>query len=299
MRSPRTDTGVRGPALSYSRDTVRGMTTTEPHPAPALPAACRDWCRVQPPALLVADEYVEIDLDLWNLRLAEKRIDLRLVAGGPDGGRVETGSGYLRRSDLWAAGRRARGSLEESVVALYMCAAWLSGHPVRSGVRRGLPDFRICERDRRDRASVSFHGYPLVLHEVVDWLDSPAEAMNLLRHGAPAGRAGRGVPDLGYPLASLYLSSLGMAWSAPDIVPVDMAGIGTLIHAGWTELDSASRLTPRRYQLYLDVVSAWAHEAAVDPLVVEMWLVRDWHERRARSESSGSSTRTPRGTRPR
>ena len=275
------------------------MTTTGPRPVPALPAACLAWCRAQPPALLVADEYVEVDLDLWNLRLAEKGVDLRLVAGGPDGGRVESGSGYLRRSGLWAAGRRARGSLEESVIALYMCAAWLSGHPLRTGMRRGLPDFRVPERDRGGWRSVSSHGYPLVLHEVVDWLDSPAEAMNLLRHGAPEGRAGRGIPDLGYALASLYLSSLGMAWSQQSIVPVDAAGIGTLIHAGWTEIDSASRLTPRRYQRYLDVVSEWGREAAVDPLVVEMWLVRDWYERRSLAAPSDAAERTPPGSRPR
>lgn len=285
--------------MSYPRDTVRGMTTTGPLPVPDLPAACLAWCRAQPPALLVADEYVEIDLDLWNLRLAEKGVDLRLVAGGPDGGRVESGSGYLRRSDLWAAGRRARGSLEESVIALYMCAAWLAGHPLRTGMRRGLPDFRVPERDRGGWRSVSSHGYPLVLHNVVDWLDAPAEAMNLLRHGAPEGRAGRGVPDLGYPLASLYLSSLGMAWSAQSIVPVDSAGVGTLIHSGWTEVDSASRLTPRRYQRYLDVVSVWSREAAVDPLVVEMWLVHDWYERRSLATSSETSERTPPGSRPR
>lgn len=90
-----------------------------------------------------------------------------------------------------------------------------------------------------------------------------------------------------------------MAWSAPGIVPVDPAGIGTLIHAGWTEIDSASRLTPRRYQHYLEVVAAWAREAAVDPLVVEMWLVRAWHDRRAPAALSGESTPTHRGTRPR
>ena len=275
------------------------MTTTAPRPAPPLPPACLDWCRAQPPALLVADEYVEIDLDLWNLRLAEKGIDLRLVAGGPDGGRVETGSGYLRRSDLWAAGRRARGSLEESVVALYMCAAWLSGHPQRSGLRRGLPDFRVPERDRGGWRSVSSDGYPRVLHEVVDWLDAPGEAMNLLRHGAPRGRAGRGIPDLGYPLASLYLSCLAMAWSEETIVPVDAAGIGSLIHAGWTEIDSAARLTPRRFQCYLDVVAAWAEEAAVDPLVVEMWLVRDWNVRRGQAATSGPRAQSPPGSRPR
>ncbi|QGW24589.1 hypothetical protein GJR88_02389 [Dietzia sp. DQ12-45-1b] len=245
----------------------------------------------------MADEYVEIDLDLWNLRLAERRVDLRLVAGGPDGGRVESGSGYLRRSDLWAAGRRARGSLEESVVALYMCAAWLSGHPLRSGVRRGLPDFRVPERDRSGWRSVSSHGYPLVLHEVANWLDTPGEAMNLLRNDAPHGRAGRGVPDLGFPLASLYLSSLGMAWSQPHIVPVDPAGIGTLVHAGWTEIESIGRMTPRRYQWYLELVSAWAEEAAVDPLVVEMWLVRDWYERRSLVAPTGSSAHNPPGGR--
>lgn len=69
------------------------MTTTGPRLAPELPADCLDWCRAQPPALLVADEYVEIDLDRWNLRLAERGIDLRLVAGGPDGGIVQSGSG--------------------------------------------------------------------------------------------------------------------------------------------------------------------------------------------------------------
>lgn len=275
------------------------MTTTGSRPVPALPAACLDWCRAQPPALLVADEYVEIDLDRWNLRLAERGVDLRLVAGGPDGGVVEAGSGYLRRSDLWAAGRRARGSLEESVVALYMCAAWLAGHPLRAGIRRGLPDFRVPERDRAGWRSVSSHGYPLILHDVVDWLDAPSEAMNLLRHGAPHGRAGCGVPDLGYPLASLFLSSLGMAWSEQPLVPVDPAGVGTLVHAGWTEIESSARLTPRRYQRYLDVVSAWADEAAVDPLVVEMWLVRHWHDRRAESATSGTSAQTPPGGRPR
>lgn len=270
------------------------MTTTGSGHVPPLPAACADWCRAQPPAVLVADEYVKIDLDLWNLRLAEKGIDLRLVGGGPDGGRVETGTGYLRRSDLWAAGRRARGSLEEAVVALYMCAAWLSSHPTRSGIRRGVPDFRVPDRDRSGWRSVSSHGYPLVLHDVVDWLDAPGEAMNLLRHGASAGRAGRGVPDLGYPLASLYLSSLAMAWSEQRIVPVDSAGIGTLIHAGWTEVDSASRLTPRRFQRYLELVQAWAHECGVDPLVVEMWLVRDWHHRRSGTVGAGAAVRTPR-----
>lgn len=275
------------------------MTTNGPGHIPPLPEACADWCRVQPPALLVADEYVGVDLDLWNLRLAEKGVDLRLVGGGPDGGRVETGTGYLRRSDLWAAGRRARGSLEESVVALYMCAAWLSSHPTRSGIRRGLPDFRVPDRDRAGWRSVSSHGYPLVLHDVVDWLDAPAEAMNLLRHGAPEGRAGRGVPDLGYPLASLYLSSLAMAWSDQRIVPVDPAGIGTLIHSGWTEVDSASRLTPRRFQRYLDVVEEWAAECAVDPLVVEMWLVRDWHHRRSRTTDAAAVARPPRDRRPR
>ncbi|AVZ39333.1 MULTISPECIES: hypothetical protein [unclassified Dietzia] len=273
------------------------MTMTGSRPIPDLPSSCLRWCRAQPPALLVADEYVEIDLDLWNLRLAERRVDLRLVAGGPDGGRVESGSGYLRRSDLWAAGRRARGSLEESVVALYMCAAWLSGHPLRSGVRRGLPDFRVPERDRSGWRSVSSHGYPLVLHEVANWLDTPGEAMNLLRNDAPHGRAGRGVPDLGFPLASLYLSSLGMAWSQPHIVPVDPAGIGTLVHAGWTEIESIGRMTPRRYQWYLELVSAWAEEAAVDPLVVEMWLVRDWYERRSLVAPTGSSAHNPPGGR--
>lgn len=284
--------------MSYPRGTVRAMTTTGTRPVPDLPVACRDWCRAQPPALLVADEYVEINLDQWNLRLAQRGIDLRLVAGGPDGGRVEAGSGFLRRSDLWAAGRRARGSLEESVVALYMCAAWLGGHPQRSGIRRGLPDFRVPERDRAAWRSVSSHGYPLVLHEVVDWLDAPAEAMNLLRNGAPHGRAARGVPDLGYPLASLYLASLGMAWSQQSIVPVDPTGIGTLVHAGWTEIESFGRMTPRRYQLYLDLVCAWADEAAVDPLVVEMWLVRDWHERRSLAALSGAVAQPPPGTRP-
>lgn len=267
------------------------MTTTGPRPAPALPAACLDWCRAQLPALLVADEYVEIDLDLWNHRLAERGIDLRLVAGGPDGGTVETGSGHLRRSDLWAAGRRARGSLEESVVALYMCAAWLGAHPLRSGVRRGLPDFRVPDRDRTAWRSVSEHGYPLVLHDVADWLDAPVEAMNLLRNGAPHGCAGRGVPDLGYPLASLYLSSLAMAWSDQPIVPVDPAGIGSLVHAGWTEIESMARMTPRRYQRYLDLISEWADQAAVEPLVVEMWLVRRWHDRRSGGLSALLSSR--------
>lgn len=259
---------------------VRGMTTIGARPVPALPAACLEWCRAQPPALLVADEYVEVDLDLWNLRLAERGIDLRLRAGGPDGGVVESGRGYLRRSDLWAAGRRARGSVEESVIALYMCAAWLAGHPQRSGIRRGLPDFRVPERDRSAWHSVSAHGFPLVLHDVVDWLDSPSDAMSLLRNGAPHGCVGRGVPELGYPLASLYLSSLAMAWSEEEIVPVDPAGLASLVHAGWTEVESIARMTPRRYERYLDVVSTWARHAAVDPLVVEMWLVRDWHDRR-------------------
>lgn len=276
------------------------MTTIGARPVPALPAACLEWCRAQPPALLVADEYVEVDLDLWNLRLAERGIDLRLLAGGPDGGVVETGTGYLRRSDLWAAGRRARGSVEESVVALYMCAAWLAAHPQRSGMRRGLPDFRVPEHDRAAWRSLSAHGYPLVLNDVVDWLDAPSEAMSLLRNGAPHGCVGRGVPDLGYPLASLYLSALGMAWSETEIVPVDPSGLASLVHAGWTEVESIARMTPRRYERYLHVVSTWAREAAVDPLVVEMWLVRDWHARRRRDVAAdGTSTGSPPGSRPR
>lgn len=275
-----------------------GMTTTGPVPVPPLPAACADWCRAQPPALLVADEFVEIDLDHWNLRLAEKGVDLRLVGGGPDGGLVESGTGYLRRSDLWAAGRRARGSLEEAVVALYMCAAWLASHPLRSGVRRGLPDFRVHERDRWGRGEVSWHGYPLVIHEVVDWVDAPSEAVSLLRGGAVVGQSAGGVPDLGYPLASLYLSSLAMAWSDRQMVPVDPAGIATLIHRGWTEVDSVVRMTPRRFSRYQELVATWAKEAGVDPLVVEMWLVRDWHERRSRVAESDPSAGAPGRRRP-
>lgn len=244
---------------------------------------------------MVADEYVQIDIDLWNVRFAENGIDLRLLADGPDGGVVESGQGYLRRSDLWAAGRRARGSLEESVVTLYMCAVWLSAHPQRSGIKRGLPDFRVHDRDRTFWTSVSSHGYPVVLHEVVDWLDAPVEAMNLLRYGAPHGSGGRGVPDLGYPLASLYLSSLAMAWSDQPVVPIDPAGIGSLVHAGWTEVESLARMTPRRYQRYLDVVAEWAEEAAVDPLVVEMWLVQNWHDRRAGLTSTGANAQSPPG----
>ena len=273
------------------------MTTTGSRPVPALPAACRDWCRAQPPALLVADEWGEIDLDRWSSRLATQGVDLLLVAAGPDGGVVDSGTGYLRRSDLWAAGRRARGSIEEAVVALYMCAAWLSSHPLRSGVVRGCPDFRVHQPTGAGGFGLSELGFPLVLHHVVDWLEAPAEAMNLLKYGVPSGTSGHGVPDLGYPLASLYLSSVGMAWSQQDHVPVDPAGIASLVHAGWTEIDSLSRMTPRRYEAYLEVVVRWADEAGVDPLIVEMWLVQDWHDRRSGIAPTGSSAQSPPWTR--
>jgi hypothetical protein len=247
----------------------------------------------------VADEWVPIELDVWNGRLAAHGLDVLLVAAGPDGGVVDTGTGYLRRSDLWAAGRRARGSIEEAVIALYMCAAWLSSHPLRSGILRGCPDFRVHGAEGHRRHALSEHGFPLVLHDVVDWLEDPREAMNLLRYGTPCGTAGQGVPDLGYPLASLYLSSLGMAWAQRDHVPVDPAGIASLVHAGWTEMESIARMTPRRYAAYLEVVSSWADTAAVDPLVVEMWLVRHWHDRRSGIAPSGTSADSPPGSRPR
>lgn len=275
------------------------MTTTGFLSVPELPAACRDWCRAQPPAPLVADEWVLIELDSWNRRLAAHGIDLLLVAADPDGGVVESGSGYLRRSDLWAAGRRARGSLDESVVALYMCAAWLSSHPLRSGIVRGCPDFRVHGAVGQQRLALSGLGFPLVLHHVVDWLENPREAMNLLKYGAPSGSTGQGVPDLGYPLASLYLSSLGMAWAQQDYVPVDPVGIASLVHAGWTEVESISRMTPRRYEHYLHVVSCWAKEAGVDPLIVEMWLVQNWHDRRSGIAPTGSSDQSPPRSRPR
>lgn len=275
------------------------MTTIGPRPAPALPTACRDWCRAQPPALLVADEWVPIELDSWNRRMAAHGIDLLLVAAGPDGETIESGTGYLRRSDLWAAGRRAGGSLEEALVTLYMCAAWLSSHPLRSGIMRGFPDFRVHGGAGHRGSALSEHGFPLVLHYVTEWLEEPREAMNLLKYGAPAGASGQGVPDLGYPLASLYLSSVGMAWSQRDHVPVDPAGVASLVHAGWTEIDSIARMTPRRYEQYLEVVTGWADEAAVDPLVVEMWLVQNWHDRRAGIAPTGSSAQSPPGSCPR
>lgn len=247
---------------------------------------------------MVADEYVEVDLDLWHERFALHGIDLLLQGGGPDGETTDTGTAFLRRSDLWAAGRRARGSLEEAVTALYMCAVWLSAHPARSGMLRRFPDFRVPRADGTRWQPVSAEGFPLVLHDVVDWVDSPGEALNLLKNGAPRGRVAGGVPDLGYPLASLYLSSLAMAWSDQRIVPVDPAGVGTLIHAGWTEVDSFSRLTPRRFERYQEVVHSWAAQAGVDPLVVEMWLVRSWHERRAETSPWAASAQVPRGRRP-
>lgn len=58
-------------------------------------------------------------------------------------------------------------------------------------------------------------------------------------------------------------------------------------------------MTPRRYERYLGAVSAWAEEAAVDPLVVEMWLVREWHHRRSGIAHFGSSAQSPPGSRPR
>ncbi|NLD84777.1 MAG: hypothetical protein GX636_02520 [Actinomycetales bacterium] len=274
------------------------MTTTGPGTVPPLPEACASWCRAQPPTVMVADEYVEVDLDLWHDRFALHGIDLLLRGGGPDGETTDTGTAYLRRSDLWAAGRRARGSLEEAVTALYMCAAWLSAHPTRSGITRRFPDFRVPRRRDGSRwQHTSAEGFPLVLYEVVDLVDSPGEALNLLKYGAPWGRGAGGVPDLGYPLASLYLSSLAMAWSDQWIVPVDPAGVGTLIHAGWTEVDSFSRLTPRRFERYQEVVHTWAVQSGVDPLVVEMWLVRAWHERCALNSPWAASIQVPRGRR--
>ena len=51
-----------------------------------------------------------------------------------------------------------------------------------------------------------------------------------------------------------------------------------LIRCGWHEFDASESLTTRNFSVFQETVHEWAKEARTAPELVEMWLVKSWHE---------------------
>ncbi|WP_373453543.1 MULTISPECIES: 8-oxoguanine DNA glycosylase OGG fold protein [unclassified Rhodococcus (in: high G+C Gram-positive bacteria)] len=60
---------------------------------------------------------------------------------------------------------------------------------------------------------------------------------------------------------------------------IDQHGVSTLIHEGWLEDPSVTGFTRRRYDRYVELITAWATDIGTSPELVEMWLVQRWTAR--------------------
>lgn len=268
----------------------------EPIPAPY---AMVEWCRRQPLPMALYEDAATVDLDWWNLKLWEHSVPVTLLGRGPDGEIVDTGIAEISRLDIftharfkgdvddspfvWAQGpeamERAR-SAERSndaghlLTLLYLCAAWSSGHPHRR-------NRRVFHRYSEDSGEGLFAEVPSALAASASFIEDRDLAFAVLQHPDTwLGRLedGQSVPGLGPVVATHFLAALSVARRAPRVVPVEPAAINMLIRCGWHEFDASESLTTRNFSVFQETIHDWAKEARTAPELVEMWLVKSWHE---------------------
>lgn len=268
----------------------------EPIPAPY---GLVEWCRRQPLPMALYEDAASVDLDWWNLKLWEHKVPVTLLGRGPDGEIVDTGIAEISRRDIYTHARfssdvdgspfvwgqgsadmeRAR-SAEQSndpghlLTLLYLCAAWSSGHPLRR-------NRRVFRRYSEDRGDGVYTEVPPALAASARFIDDRDLAFAVLQHPETwLGRLedGAHVPGLGPVVSTHFLAALSVARRAPRVVPVEPAAINMLIRCGWHEFDASESLTTRNFSVFQETVHDWAKEARTAPELVEMWLVKSWHE---------------------
>ncbi|NLG47810.1 hypothetical protein [Gordonia sp. (in: high G+C Gram-positive bacteria)] len=231
-----------------------------------IPVEGIDWCTRQPYPEAVLEDVVEVDLDWWNDRLANRQIPAQVSGRTVDGNQVWKGKAFIRRGDLEPGVPGLEMGEEPEFDRLYMCAAWLAEHPSRGGNRRFV-DIREPQSGRRfeavERALIACRSAPGLFEASAyrDWSGWPT------------------APGVGHSLMSLYCWAIGRGGDRPQLLDNDSAG--SLTWHGWMVASSVSTYSVRRYVRYNALIHRWARSASVQPELVEMWLNRDWQIRLA------------------
>ena len=236
-----------------------------------VPKDCVLWCHHQPYAETVLDDYAEVDLDKWNVRLAALRIPARVFAVDADGRQIDSGIGHIRRGDLEASSTTLDLGPEPALNRLYLCDAWLRSHRDRGGFRRFLD-----VRDPHD----SYRPFDMIARA----LDSCEAEPALVQTGAFRSWSGWPVaPGVGNSLMSLYGWAVhGAERDRPQLL--DKYTASSMIRYGWMEDGGASQYSVKTYARYSGLIERWAGQAGTTPEIVELWLNRDWHRRLGRRD---------------
>ncbi len=251
------------------------MTSIDPDEL-KVPADCARWCHERADSLerqlTVFEDGVQVDLDWWNLRLDKYDTPVRLLGRTLDDRIVSTGEAIIKRGDLRPESRLfVAGSSDLGL--LYLCAAWLQGHPDRSVTRR----------------------FPMTSHPTSDprhRFDCAADRLQLLREHAVGLDEWPDIPGAGVVLSAAF------SW-ATDLSPssraqlIDKQGVAQLIHEGWLETTGVNDFTYRRYRRYVDVLNSWAHQASAPAELVELWLIDRWRTRHTRPGFGHPCPRVP------
>lgn len=243
-----------------------------------VPQECVDWCHRQPYERTVLDDIVMVDLDWWNHHLRKLGIPATVVGREVDGHQIDRGLGYIRRGDL----ERGPGGLtlgeNPELDRLYMCAAWLTDHPMRTR-RRRFVDVRNHDDPLACAAEPKFDQIfqALVACETAPALFYPAAYREW--SGWPVA------PGVGPVLMSLYCWAIHRETSdRPQLL--DAASAGSLTWHGWMLAASVSQYTVKSYGRYTAVLRSWSEQAATPSELIEMWLNREWHQRLGRAARS-------------
>jgi hypothetical protein len=229
------------------------------------PTACVQWCQHRSYDLHVLDDGVEVDLDWWNGHLDRAGHDLRLRGRNLDGEVVEYGGATVQRNDLRVGTDLAVGE-HDSLGLLFLCAAWQGSHRHRRAMRR-FPDVMNPHLSRPDENPVA-----KTLAVLDSCVRNPCSArpseLDLVRLARCARR--RDVPDGHVPVAR---EGVGLRRSGAADRPIRRLDTH---HEGWLEDPSVTGFTRRRYDRYIELVTAWATDIDTSHELVEMWLVQRW-----------------------
>ncbi|MBM7366676.1 8-oxoguanine DNA glycosylase OGG fold protein [Gordonia hydrophobica] len=231
-----------------------------------VPPDCVEWCRSQPYSEMVLDDVVGVDLDWWNTRLARHRIPAQVSGRSADGAQVWTGKAFIRRGDLECEVDGVELREEPEFSRLYHCAAWLTGHRLRSVPRRFVdisePGLDDCRFAAIEQALIACQSPPGLFDAAAyrDWSGWPT------------------APGVGHALMSMYCWAIhGGRGDRPQLLDNDSAG--SLTWHGWLVSASVSQYSVRTYIRYNALIHGWAQEAAVPAELIEMWLNREWNIR--------------------
>ena len=232
------------------------------------PTACVQWCQHRSYDLHVLDDGVEVDLDWWNGHLDRAGHDLRLRGRNLDGEIVEYGGATVQRNDLRIGTDLAVGE-HDSLGLLFLCAAWQGSHRHRRAMRR-FPDVMNPHLSRPDENPVA---------KTLAVLDSCVRNRVVPEHPNSTWSGWPDAPGVGMSLMATFLWAVNASVYGGPAQLIDQYGVSTLIHEGWLEDPSVTGFTRRRYDRYVELITAWATDIGTKPELVEMWLVQRWSAR--------------------